>query len=110
MHEKKLGTVEFLLINVPVLLFCLCAGGGLAAILSSAGTRRIPGILFTWWSLSGAVMLSLDYPNRVKTFQRLLRISRREDGLKKVKHIFSDTLCGWCISLAVSRRLHARVS
>lgn len=83
-------------------------GSGFVIIFNSTGIFQILGILFVWWSTAGAIMLSLDYPNRLRSFRRLLGLAGKQEGLGRAKQCFTDTLCGWCIIFAVSRRLKAR--
>jgi len=98
---KFVSITETFIINIPVWLFlmfaflCLILGGIIQGIL------RTIAFLAAWWSLSGAVMLLIDYKRKFRTYLYLIcKKSISPPTLTKLQ----DTICGYCVYLSLLYR------
>lgn len=101
---KKIQISNWLIINIPILLFG--AGsiitGSIAFSLS--GIPRIVALVLTWQLIAGAVMLSLDSRRKIDQFFRLSSLNKGKKSPcfpESMKH----TLCGLLLIWAVTRNI-----
>ncbi|HOV14083.1 MAG TPA: hypothetical protein PK771_07355 [Spirochaetota bacterium] len=105
MNLKKI--VSYLIINIPVFLFILVGVLFLAVSLISKNLWFLIGI---WWSISGAVMLSIDFVKRKKNeFYRLLEIFKNDKQVDRLKNNLKQTICGFSLLMALKYRLKSGI-
>jgi len=104
MRSGRIHISDFLIINIPVLLFLLLVPAGLVVLIHSAGKIRIVSVPLIVWGLSGAVLLILDYYYRKKElFLRILTLFEVQQS-KGLALYLKSTLCGLSILWAVRAR------
>ncbi len=101
--REKLPFVDFIIINTPVWLFiALALIAALVATGLSFPLALIPLVL-AWWSLCGAVMLSLDFFKRKRYLYFRLRFPAPPGPQAAAAKSLMQTLCGLSVYLAALR-------
>lgn len=100
---RKEDFISYFIINVPVFLFIITS---IVFLFLTLSLNKFFFLFGVWWSLSGAIVLFIDFlKNKRKKFFRLLILFQKGEDLKKLKNNLKQTLCGFFLLLALKYRL-----
>jgi hypothetical protein len=102
-QAQRIPLIDIVLINIPVILFAVLAILSLCVAFRLRFPLALIPVIIAWWSICGAVMLSIDFLSRKRSLYFRLRSPGPPAPNAPLARSLMQTLCGLSVYAAALR-------